>query len=90
MEILNFMFTGQVPSEYRVDAGKLVGAGGGIFSEKFAPGRNAQNRRGNVEQELRRWRDAATRPHASVQPQRRKRRRPWRWRGPLSNIDFLE
>ena len=36
-EILNFMFTGQPPSEYQVDAGKLVGAVWGIFSDKIAP-----------------------------------------------------
>ena len=36
-EILNFMLTGQPPSEYKLDPGKLVGAAWGIFSQKIAP-----------------------------------------------------
>jgi hypothetical protein len=36
-EILNFMLTGQPPSEYKLDPGKLVGAAWGIFSQRIAP-----------------------------------------------------
>jgi Domain of unknown function (DUF4157) len=36
-EILNFMFTGQPPSEYSVDPSKLVGALWGIFSTQIDP-----------------------------------------------------
>ena len=36
-EILNFMLTGQLPSEYKLDPGKLVGAAWGIFSQRIAP-----------------------------------------------------
>jgi hypothetical protein len=36
-EILNFIITGQPPSEYQLDAGKLIGAVWGIFSDKIAP-----------------------------------------------------
>jgi hypothetical protein len=37
-QILNFMFTGQPPSEYSIDPGKLVGALWGIFSTQIDPG----------------------------------------------------
>jgi hypothetical protein len=37
-EVLNFMFTGQPPSAYSVDPGKLVGVLWGIFSTQIAPG----------------------------------------------------
>ncbi len=36
-EILNFMFTGQPPSEYSIDPGKLVGVLWGIFSTQIDP-----------------------------------------------------
>jgi hypothetical protein len=36
-EILNFQLTGQLPSEYKLDPGKLVGAAWGIFSQRIAP-----------------------------------------------------
>ncbi len=36
-EILNFIVNGQPPSEYQLDAGKLVGAAWGIFSTRIAP-----------------------------------------------------
>jgi hypothetical protein len=36
-EVLNFIFTGQSPSAYGVDPGKLVGALWGIFSTQIAP-----------------------------------------------------
>ena len=36
-EILNFMLTGQPPSEYKLDPGKLVGAAWGIFPQRIAP-----------------------------------------------------
>jgi hypothetical protein len=36
-EILNFIVNGQLPSEYSLDAGKLVGAAWGIFSTRIAP-----------------------------------------------------
>jgi hypothetical protein len=36
-EVLNYFFTGQPPSEYSVDPGKLVGALWGIFSTQIAP-----------------------------------------------------
>jgi hypothetical protein len=37
-EILNFILTGQPPSEYSIDPGKLVGAVWGIFSTRIDPG----------------------------------------------------
>jgi hypothetical protein len=37
-QILNFIFTGQPPSEYSIDPGKLVGALWGIFSTQIDPG----------------------------------------------------
>jgi hypothetical protein len=36
-EILNFIINKQPPSEYQLDAGKLVGAAWGIFSTRIAP-----------------------------------------------------
>lgn len=36
-EILNFQLTGQLPSDYKLDPGKLVGAAWGIFSQRIAP-----------------------------------------------------
>jgi hypothetical protein len=36
-EILNFALTGQPPSEYSIDPGKLVGALWGIFSTQIDP-----------------------------------------------------
>jgi hypothetical protein len=36
-QILNFIFTGQPPSEYSIDPGKLVGALWGIFSTQIDP-----------------------------------------------------
>lgn len=37
-EILNFILTGQPPSEYSIDPGKLVGALWGVFSTQIDPG----------------------------------------------------
>ncbi len=36
-EVLNFMLNGVMPSEYQIDAGKMVGAIWGIFSTQIAP-----------------------------------------------------